>query len=47
MKLKDGQIVSVPGAGGLSAADADARTRAIEVQFALGWYRNITSDMFT
>ena len=46
-ELKDGQIVSVPGAGGLSSPDADARTRAIEVQFALGWYRNITADMFT
>jgi len=46
-ELKDGQIVSVPGAGGLSSPDADARTRAIEVQFALGWFRNITADMFT
>ena len=46
-ELKDGEIVSVPGAGGLSAPDADARTRAIEVQFAIGWYRNITADMFT
>ncbi|MBK5969467.1 cytochrome C [Thiorhodovibrio winogradskyi] len=46
-ELKDGEIVSVPGAGGLSDPHADARTRAIEVQFALGWYRNITADMFT
>jgi sulfide dehydrogenase [flavocytochrome c] flavoprotein subunit len=46
-QLKDGKIVDVPGAGGLSPANADARTRAIEVQFALGWYRNITADMFT
>jgi len=46
-ELKDGKIVSIPGSGGLSPANADARTRAIEVQFALGWYRNITSDMFT
>lgn len=46
-QLEDGKIVEVPGAGGLSPADADARTRAIEVQFALGWFRNITSDMFT
>ncbi|WP_408034115.1 FCSD flavin-binding domain-containing protein [Thiorhodovibrio winogradskyi] len=35
-ELKDGEIVSVPGAGGLSDPQADARTRAIEVQFALG-----------
>jgi sulfide dehydrogenase [flavocytochrome c] flavoprotein subunit len=46
-QLQDGKIVEVPGAGGLSPADADARTRAAEVQFALGWFRNITSDMFT
>ena len=46
-QLKDGKIVDVPGAGGLSPANADARTRAIEVQFALGWFRNITADMFT
>ncbi len=46
-QLKDGKIVDVPGAGGLSPANADARTRAIEVQFALGWFRNITADMFS
>ena len=46
-QLQDGKIVEVQGAGGLSPADADARTRAIEVQFAIGWFRNITADMFT
>jgi sulfide dehydrogenase [flavocytochrome c] flavoprotein subunit len=46
-ELKDGKIVSIEGSGGLSPATADARTRAIEVQFALGWFRNITADMFT
>ncbi len=46
-ELKDGKIVEVPGSGGLSPADADPRTRAAEVQFALGWFRNITADMFT
>jgi len=46
-QLKEGKIVEVPGAGGLSPANADAATRAIEVQFALGWFRNITADMFT
>ena len=45
-ELKDGAIVGIEGAGGLSPADADAKTRAIEVQFALGWFRNITADMF-
>ena len=46
-RLEDGKIVDVPGAGGVSPADADARTRALEQQFALDWFRNITSDMFT
>ncbi|MGA7981532.1 MAG: NAD(P)/FAD-dependent oxidoreductase [Chromatiaceae bacterium] len=46
-ELKDGKIVSIKGAGGLSPANADARTRALEVQFAIGWFRNITADMFT
>ena len=46
-ELKDGAIVSIEGAGGLSPANADAKTRSIEVQFALGWFRNITADMFT
>lgn len=46
-RLEDGKIVDVPGAGGVSPADADARTRALEQQSALDWFRNITSDMFT
>ncbi len=46
-ELKGGAIVSIEGAGGLSPANADAKTRSIEVQFALGWFRNITADMFT
>jgi sulfide dehydrogenase [flavocytochrome c] flavoprotein subunit len=46
-QFEDGKIAEVPGAGGLSPADADARTRAVEVQFAIGWFRNITADMFT
>jgi sulfide dehydrogenase [flavocytochrome c] flavoprotein subunit len=46
-ELKEGKIVEVPGAGGLSPADAPPRVRAIEVQFAQSWYRNITADMFT
>ncbi|SDW20976.1 NAD(P)/FAD-dependent oxidoreductase [Thiocapsa roseopersicina] len=46
-RLEDGRIVDIPGAGGVSPADADARTRALEQQFALDWFRNITSDMFT
>ena len=46
-QLRDGKIVEVPGAGGLSPPDADARTRAIEAHFARSWLTNISSDMFT
>ena len=46
-ELSDGRITGVPGAGGLSPMDADARSRAIEAKFAHGWFRNITSDMFS
>ncbi|WP_295880610.1 NAD(P)/FAD-dependent oxidoreductase [uncultured Thiohalocapsa sp.] len=46
-RLQDGRITPVPDAGGLSALDADPRTRAAEVEFAIGWFRNITADMFT
>jgi len=46
-QLKDGKIVGVEGAGGLSPMDASPRVRALEVQYAIGWYKNITSDMFT
>ena len=45
-RLQDGVIMPVKGSGGLSPIDASKRTRAIEVQYALGWYKNITSDMF-
>ncbi len=46
-RLEDGNIVPVKGAGGLSPMDASKETRAIEVQYALGWFKNITADMFT
>ncbi|MCP3851835.1 MAG: FAD-dependent oxidoreductase [Gammaproteobacteria bacterium] len=45
-QLQNGVIMPVKGAGGLSPIDASKRTRANEVQYALGWYKNITSDMF-
>ncbi|MCF7984944.1 MAG: NAD(P)/FAD-dependent oxidoreductase [Thiohalocapsa sp.] len=46
-ELNDGAIVGVPDSGGVSPADADARTRAIEAKFARSWFSNITADMFT
>ena len=45
--LRDGRIVEVEGAGGVSPSDADDRTRAVEARFAHDWFRNITADMFT
>jgi len=45
-QLVDGSIEPVAGAGGLSPADAPARVRALEVEYAKGWFKNITSDMF-
>ncbi|MEW8429064.1 MAG: cytochrome C, partial [gamma proteobacterium symbiont of Ctena orbiculata] len=46
-QLVDGKIVGVKGAGGPSPMDASAETRAVEVQYARSWFKNITSDMFT
>ena len=46
-QLKDGTIQGVEGAGGLSPMDASERTRALEVEYALGWFKNIAADMFT
>jgi sulfide dehydrogenase [flavocytochrome c] flavoprotein subunit len=46
-ELVDGEIVPIEGAGGLSPADASARVRALEAEYAKGWFKNITADMFT
>ena len=45
-ELVDGEITPVKGAGGLSPADASERVRALEVEYAKGWFKNITADMF-
>lgn len=45
--LEDGEIVDIPGSGGVSPLEADARIRAIEARFAHDWFRNITADMFS
>lgn len=46
-QLTDEGIMPVKGAGGLSPAEASPRTRALEVEYAKGWFTSITSDMFT
>lgn len=45
-ELDNGQIVKIKGSGGLSPIDASPRTKALEVEYARGWFKNITSDMF-
>ena len=42
----EGAIASVPGAGGVSPADADAEFRKLEADYARGWYAGITADIF-
>lgn len=39
-------IKTVPGAGGLSPMGADASFRALEAEYAVGWYQNQTADIF-
>lgn len=42
----DGAIAEVPGSGGVSPADADPAFRAREADYAHGWYRAITNDIW-
>ena len=41
-----GEIVPVPGAGGVSPAGAPLAFRRAEADYARGWYASITADMF-
>ena len=43
-RVEQGQIIEVPGAGGLSAAGAPAPIRQAEAAHAVGWYRAISQD---
>ncbi|GAB4191998.1 MAG: NAD(P)/FAD-dependent oxidoreductase [Thalassobaculales bacterium] len=45
-KLVDGKIADVPGAGGVSPAEAPAATRRLEAIYGESWYDSITADMF-
>jgi len=42
----NGQLADVPGAGGLSAADAPRSVRAAEAAFGEAWFRTITGEVF-
>jgi NADPH-dependent 2,4-dienoyl-CoA reductase/sulfur reductase-like enzyme len=41
-----GQLADVPGAGGVSPADAPRATRAAEAMLAEAWFRTITGEVF-
>jgi sulfide dehydrogenase [flavocytochrome c] flavoprotein chain len=43
---KDGVLVDVEGAGGVSPIDAPASARAAEASYADGWFKTITSEVF-
>jgi sulfide dehydrogenase [flavocytochrome c] flavoprotein chain len=45
-KPTNGQLMDVPGAGGVSPANAPATARAQEAAFANGWFKTITSEVF-
>jgi NADPH-dependent 2,4-dienoyl-CoA reductase/sulfur reductase-like enzyme len=42
----NGQLADVPGAGGLSPADAPRATRVAEAVLAEAWFRTITAEVF-
>ncbi|OGT88213.1 MAG: cytochrome C [Gammaproteobacteria bacterium RIFOXYD12_FULL_61_37] len=45
-ELKDGKLVQVPGAGGVSPMDASPAFRKLESIYAYSWFKNITTEMF-
>jgi len=46
-RFKEGKIISVEGAGGVSPKDGDESFRNAEAIYAQGWYASITSDLFS
>jgi len=45
-KPENGMLVDVEGAGGSSQVDAPAATRKLEAQYAEGWFKTITTEVF-
>jgi len=43
---KDGVLADVEGAGGVSPLDAPRENRALEAEFADGWFKTITGEVF-
>ena len=46
-QLKEGRIKGIKGSGGLSQLSASPLTREMEASYAIGWFKNVTADMFT
>lgn len=42
----NGQLADIPGAGGVSPAEAPRATRALEAVYAESWFRTITAEVF-
>jgi len=45
-KPTNGQLADIPGAGGVSPADAPASFRALEATYADNWFQTITTEVF-
>ena len=45
-KPTNGVLADIEGAGGVSPAEAPASQRALEAQFAEGWFKTITGEVF-
>jgi len=45
-KPANGVLADIEGAGGVSPIDAPHETRALEAQFAEGWFKTITGEVF-
>jgi sulfide dehydrogenase [flavocytochrome c] flavoprotein subunit len=45
-KPANGLLADIEGAGGVSPIDAPKSARELEAQFAEGWFRTITSEVF-
>src|SRR3954466_11984030 len=43
---KDGLLADIEGAGGVSPVDAPRENRVLEAQFAEGWFKTITGEVF-
>jgi len=45
-KPADGVLADIQGAGGVSPIEAPREARTLEAQFAEGWFKTITAEVF-